>query len=355
MLLEKSMAGKQKIDTIKDLARIAKVSTGSASMVMSNKWHKKVKPDVAEKILRIAREHNYVVNPLGRSLQQNKFFRIAIIMEGSFLDHPLIGTFSFHDFIGVASDRLSASGYSLDIIQLDKQQQEQIVKCGFFSKNVDAMIFLQWNTENPRRLFDKVYPVQPYMVIGNDFTARKWNCIYRDTEEMSRRAVACLTGNGHKRIAISRISGSRATFAAKVAGYKKALQAAGLEFDPKLVADLDKAEPSMKHGAQLAGKLMALKAPPTAFFCNDNVDALGLLVGLQKAGYKIPEQIEIIGYGDEAIANMAPLPLTYLKIPNKEMADIAIEYILTALDSKEPVAPLHKKVLEKLILQKTTR
>lgn len=346
---------KQKLKTIRDLARIAQVSVGSASMVMNGKWEKKVKAETAEKILKIATEYNYKLNPLGRSLQKNQFFRVAILMEGTFTEHPLLGAFSFHDFIGIASDKLNSNGYSLDIIQLDKAKQKQIIKCGFFPKNVDALIFLQWNPDTLKKLFKKVYPDQPCIVLGEDLKKPKWSCIYRDTEKISYQAVKHFVINGHKRIAISSIAGSKIRFKEKLSGYKKALKEAGITFDPKLVIDLKHTTHSMEFGASLAENFLSLKKPPTAFFCDDNIDALGMLVHFQKAGYKIPEQIEIIGYGDEALANMAPLPLSYLKIPNKEMAESSIEYILSALNSKSQIKPIHKKIPETIIFQKTTR
>lgn len=345
----------RKLKTIKDLAKIAGVSVGATSMVLNDKWHKKVKPDIAEKILQLAKKHNFVLNPLGRALQKNQFFRIAILMESTFTDHPLIGAFSFHDYIGIASDRLNSNGYSLDIIQLDEAKQKMIIENGLFPNNVDAFIFLQWEEDLLTKLLEKGSPRQPFIIIGNDLNNPDWSCLYRATKEMSRQSITGFIENGHDRIGIAKVSGSPLRFQQKLNGYKRALADAGIEFAPDLVLDLKLPKHSMASGVRLAEQYLALPNPPTAFFCDDNIDALGMLVHFQKEGFSIPEQIEIIGYGDDFLANLGTLPLSYLQIPNKEMAQLSVDHLLSVLNNKASIPSLRKEIQEKLILQHTTR
>ncbi len=343
------------IKNIKDIARLAGASVGSTSMVLNNKWHKKVNPEIAQKIIKTAEKYNYKLNPLGRSLQSMQYFRIAIMIEGQFKQHAPIGTFSFYDFISVVGDKLNKSGYSLDIIQFDKEKFDQILTSGKFFQYNDAFIFLDWHKDSLEKLFEKKFPVQPYMIIGDNYHQPSWNYVYRSTEESSRKAVNHLIKNGHTEIAIIRVCGSFERFQQKLSGYKNALKDAGIVFDAGMVIDIKQKTPSLSAGFHILQAMSSRGKHPTAFFCDDNLDALSVLIELQKDGIRIPQDVEIIGYGDVAIADISNVPLSYLKIPTTQSAEFAIEHILDALSQRNECLPVQKEFEETLVLQKTTR
>ncbi len=90
-------------------------------------------------------------------------------------------------------------------------------------------------------------------------------------------------------------------------------------FKPQWFIDLDKDSHSLAHGMELARRFQALPDSPSAYYCDDNLDALGMLIELQKMNIDVPGEVEIIGYGDAAIADIAPLRLSYLKIPSVQL------------------------------------
>jgi DNA-binding LacI/PurR family transcriptional regulator len=349
------MTKSAKIKNIKELAGLAGVSVGSASMVMGGKWQKKVRPETAERILKIAEEHNYVINPLGRSLQSSQYMRMAVIMENGFRKYPLMGALSFHDLMGIVADRFNEHGYSLDIIQMNREKIDLIIKNRCFPSYTDAIIFLDWDPKTLSSLLRKAYPEQPYVIIGDDMTNPDWTYICRDTEEMSYQVVRHLLRNGHKRIGISRVSSSKTRFELKLSGYMRALAEAGIHFKPQWFIDLGKDSHSLAHGIELARRFQALLEPPTAYYCDDNLDALGMLIELEKMNIDVPGEVEIVGYGDAAIADIATLRLSYLKIPSVEMADFATEYIIDIIRNGKEQVPMQKHFKESLVLQQTTR
>jgi len=349
------MIKKTRIRNIKELAQLAGASVGSTSMVMNGKWKKKVNQKMAEKILRIAKEYNYKLNPLGRSLLLKQYLRVALISEGAFQEHPLLGSLSFHDFLGIAADKFDSSGYSIDIIQMTKKKINHIVDNGFFPEHNDAIIFLEWDIGNLRKLLKEKCPKQPFVVIGNNLNTPEWSYIYRATEEMSYKAVNHFIKNRHSKIGISRVFGSNDRFKSKLAGYERALSDAGIKLNQEFIIDLNEKSPSLLNGTKLVKKFMELQEMPTAFFCDDNIDAMGMLIEFEKRGVKVPDDVEIIGYGDAAIADIAIKPLSYLKIPNVKMAKFAVEYILDIVQNSKKPVPIQKQFKEEFILQKTTR
>lgn len=349
------MKKRKSIKNIKELAQLAGVSVGSTSMVMSGKWEKKVRPEIARKILKIAEKHHYKVNPLGRSLHLKQYLRIALIMEGTFIEHPTLGALSFHEFLGVAADKLNIHGYSIDIIQLTRKKINQMIENGFIPGNNDAMIFVEWNSTTLKKLLKNSPPKNPFIVIGDDLNMPELNYVCRATEDMSYNAVNHFIKNDHKKIAICRTCGAMNKFKPKLAGYKRALYEAGIKFDRRFVIDIDKPYPSLSGGREILQKASNCSEKPTAFFCDDNVDAAGILIELEKKGLKVPGDIEIIGYGDPAVADMATKPLSYLKIPTEEMAEFAVKYILDIVMRSKKTLPVRKRFEEKLVLQETTR
>ncbi|MDD5597487.1 MAG: LacI family DNA-binding transcriptional regulator [Victivallaceae bacterium] len=349
------MEKKTTIKNIKELARLAGASVGSTSMVMSGKWEKKVKKETAARILEIANEYNYRVNPLGRSLQLKQYLRIAVVIEGTLQQHPLLGALSFYDFLDIVADRLDKSGYSIDIIQMTKEKISRTIRNGFFSANNDAVIFIDWNSGSLEKFLKRVCPEQPFIIIGDDLQTLQWNYLYRAIEKMSYKAVNHFIKNGHSKIAISRVCGSRDRFEKKLAGYKRALYEAGIKFNQDFVIDLNRKAHSLSYGVQIAKMFMELPEMPTAYFCDDNIDAMGLLIEFEKKTVKVPEKVEIIGYGDATVADMATKPLSYLKIPTIQMAEFAIEYILDILQNGKKTVPAQKQFEEELILQATTK
>jgi LacI family transcriptional regulator len=345
-----------KIQNIKHLSELAGVSVGSASMVMGGKWEKKVKPAIAEKILRLARENNYRVNPLGRSLQLKQFMRIAIIIHGTFKESPIFRSFSFHEFIATISDVFSSRGYAIDIIQLSDADIEVMKSCGTIEDNADALIFVDWSADDLKDLLNYAVPEKPYIAVGVNLENKNRNYIYRDTEEVLYKAASLLLRAGHKRVAIAGIIRNPDFFDLKVAGYKRALIDAGIRFDPDLYISMNKETHSFKYGLDLAKQIQAMVNPPTAIICDDNIDAIGLILGLRELGIKVPEGLEIISYGDESTAFLATQPLSYIKIPTAAMAELASRFILSALaDSSGCTVSVQKKIPETLILQSTTK
>ena len=165
-----------------------------------------------------------------------------------------------------------------------------------------------------------------------------------------------LLDNGHRRIAIIKSGSSERRFQLKLRAYRQALSDAGLPFDASLVVDLGlPSNQGLQVGRAAAAQLLAERRPPTAFFCDDNLSALGLLWHLETHNIKVPDAVEVVGYGDQAIAALASTPLTFLRIPSREVADFCAAKILGWCEAKGSFAPLQREFREELVVGNTTR
>jgi LacI family transcriptional regulator len=130
---------------------------------------------------------------------------------------------------------------------------------------------------------------------------------------------------GHRRIGY--INGEALMDASRdrLKGYRQALAAADLPYDPELVCP-GNWEPSA--GYDQTRVLMQLADPPTAIFCANDLMAVGCIEALRELGMKVPEDVAVIGYDDREIAQFTHPPLTTVVLPHFEMGSEAVAYLI---------------------------
>ncbi|CAL9326381.1 Catabolite control protein A [Streptomyces sp. enrichment culture] len=141
-----------------------------------------------------------------------------------------------------------------------------------------------------------------------------------------RAATRHLTELGHRRIAM--ISGPEDVLccAARLDGYRSAMQAAGLPADPDLVVH---APLTREDGCAAARSLLARPDRPTAIFAANDLQALGVYQAAREAGLRIPDDLSVVGFDDLPVVAWVDPPLTTVHQPLTEMAVAATELALT--------------------------
>lgn len=148
-----------------------------------------------------------------------------------------------------------------------------------------------------------------------------------------RAATERLIQAGRRRIGL--INGEEGLDASRdrLRGYQQALSSHDIRFDKALVQP-GNWEPSAGYEGTKA--LMALKEPPDAIFCANDMMALGCFEALKEMGLKIPEDISVIGFDDREIAQFMRPPLTTLLLPQYEMGALAAEELINLAGGLKP-------------------
>jgi LacI family transcriptional regulator len=96
-------------------------------------------------------------------------------------------------------------------------------------------------------------------------------------------------------------------------------------------------------------KLLALKHPPTAIFCQNDRMAIGCYEALKEAGLRIPQDMSVVGYDDEEISRHLHPRLTTSILPHRAMGQWAIEQLEARRPSKDryPIAKLECALVER--------
>ncbi len=229
--------------------------------------------------------------------------------------------------------------------QSDPQMEPKTLDI-LMARDVSALIYMTIFTreiEAPAYLYALGIPV----VLLNCFTAdRKFPAVVPSEIAGGQTSTAHLIRNGHKRIGT--IVGEAFMSAAqdRLEGYRRALATADLPFDPELVAE---GNWSASAGYDATVKLMALKDPPTAIFCQNDRMAIGCYEALKEMGLRIPEDISVVGYDDEEISRHLHPRLTTSILPHRAMGQWAIEQIEAAQPRRDryPLTKLECALVER--------
>ena len=152
-----------------------------------------------------------------------------------------------------------------------------------------------------------------------------WSGAYAATRhlvDLGHRDIAIITGPDDMMVAIARLSGFRA-----------ALEGAGIPLHPEYVRH---GEFHHDDGLTQGRALLSLPRPPTAIFASSDVQALGVYESARSLGVAIPSQLSVVGFDDLKIARWAGPALTTIRVPIAEMAEQAVQLVLTLGQEQTP-------------------
>ncbi|NYI03846.1 LacI family DNA-binding transcriptional regulator [Allostreptomyces psammosilenae] len=164
-------------------------------------------------------------------------------------------------------------------------------------------------------------------------------------------ATTHLLEQGHRRIGLVTGPPQHLYAKARIAGYRSAMAAAGVETPPELVrnGNYDRAS-----GREQVRALIELPEPPTALFiCSDHM-AIGGYETLTQAGLRVPDDISVVGFDDLPEARWVSPPLTTVRQPLKEMGSIALR-TLVRLMRGEHLESMRAELATTLVRRESTR
>lgn len=295
-----------------------------------------------ERVLACAKALGYQPNALARGLRTSRSYTLGIAVPQ--LENPV-----FPEIILGAETAARARGYSLLISHSgdadgDARHYEQLVKVS----RVDGLLVatLEADEALTRSLARTSLP----FVVLNRKLAGIENHVVFDSFAAAKLATEHLLLLGHRRI--GHLAGRQRGYNGirRLAGYRAALEAAGIAFDPDLVV----AAGYTFEGGELAMReLLARHDHPSAVVAATVLTAAGALKVLHAQNILVPEQMSVVGIHDAAIADMLHPPLTTVRLPLREMGASATRGLIDLIEHKcERVA--HTLAPERLVLREST-
>lgn len=168
-------------------------------------------------------------------------------------------------------------------------------------------------------------------------------CIVVDNRRAQRLVVDhMIEAHDAKRIAYLRGPAASVEANERLEGYKDALSAHGIDFDPTLVIE---GNFWVDSGKEAALRLHDSRTQYDTMVAANDYMALGAMEGLKALGLRVPQDVRIAGFDDVQAARMASPSLTTARQPLNRMGALAVELLDQALDSRV-VEPCHRLDVE---------
>ena len=168
----------------------------------------------------------------------------------------------------------------------------------------------------------------PIALINNQHPSEFARSVIIANTEASLEITRYLIGLGHRRIAYIGDRFGYQSDTERFGGYRDALNAADLAFQPELVVH---GNGKPEGGEEAMARLAALPERPTAVFCSNDMTALGALRAIRTRGLSVPEDVSLAGFDDLFLAQYTEPPLTTIRQPKHQMGRLAAETLLTIL------------------------
>ncbi|GAB3147619.1 LacI family DNA-binding transcriptional regulator [Microbispora hainanensis] len=136
---------------------------------------------------------------------------------------------------------------------------------------------------------------------------------------------------GHRRIAMLSGPTQWPCCRARLDGYRAAMDGAGVHVDPDLVRD---STLYVEGGLRDGTELLRLPDPPTAVFCSNDLQALGMYEAARRAGVRIPDDLSVVGFDDLSFTQWAGPPMTTVRQPLVQMGAAAARMVLALSDGE---------------------
>ena len=210
--------------------------------------------------------------------------------------------------------------------ELDNQDQERKIK-QLLSRGVDGLfIHTRGDEGESERILDAVRGRVP--VVTFPYPTQNLSGVVEDAMANFCAATEHLIRLGHERIGfIGADWNKNAVGSGKAKGYLLAMQKHGLT--PKRIPGRTfPKKPTHRTGKRLGDRF-------TAIVCRDDYVAIGVCRGLREAGFRVPDDVAVIGSGNIEVAEYVTPALTTLAISYEEIAKAAMELMLEQLEGEE--------------------
>jgi len=333
--------------TMTDIARAAGCSQATVSFVLNNTPGIKLSQQTRERVVAAARSLGYRLPVFNAAFQRSPPLTVLDGVIGFVVDQLATSPEAVVAIEGVRQASWNAGNVVLVAQTLSDAVMEPRAMAALTAQHISALVYMTIFTREivaPPHLYDLDIPV----VLLNCHTADyAFPAVVPSEIAGGQNSTRHLIQHGHRRIAT--ITGEPWMQAAqdRLKGYRRALATADIPFDADLVVEGDW---SASAGYAATTRLLALKDPPTAIFCQNDRTAIGCYEALKEAGLHIPQDMSVIGYDDEEIARHLFPPLTTSVLPHMAMGQWAVEQFETPVlpgNGRHPITKLECSLVER--------
>lgn len=320
--------------TIKDIARESGYAVSTVSRALNN--HPDVSAETKEKIQAVVEAHKFAPNNNARQLKQQNTNNIAILVKGT-------SNMLFAAIVERMQVLIKQAGYTAVVYYLDEDADEvsqahQICR----ERKALGILFLGGSLSYFEKGFH--YITLPSVLVTNSAASLSFenlSSVSTDDAAGAACAIDYLIGQGHCSIGV--IGGNREisfTSALRFEGCVQSFARSGVPFDA--YCQYQQARFSFRSAYNAVGKLLEKSPEITAVFTMSDVMAVGAIRALRDKGYRVPEDISLIGYDGIELAEYYTPKLATIQQSGEQLATRGVQILVDCIEHSTPA--IHETV-----------
>lgn len=314
--------------TIKDIARLSGCGVATVSRVINN--YPDVSPETRSRVQEVLEKYNFQPNSNARHLKQQAGRRVAIVVKG-------IQNMLFADMVEQIQQYLQEHGVDNAVYYLDEDADEVAFArqvCREFKP--PAILFLGGDLEHFSQGFESI--AVPCVLLTNgaaELGYENLSSLTTDDGAAAEQAIDHLVANGHTKIGIlgGNWSSSSQISYRRVEGCRRSFEKHGLEFDINRIGEPCRF--SMEDAYAATQRLMDRCPELTAIFALSDVMAIGVIRALRDRGFRVPEDVSVMGYDGVPMGKFMVPRLTTVRQDIQQMAKWGAEIILKQMNDPQ--------------------
>ena len=333
--------------TLKDVAELAGVSKGTASLALNNRPG--VNAETRQKVLRAAETLEYAPNTIARGLVMQKSHTIGLVVTD--IENPYFGSVT-----RCIDEHIRHKGYKLILsVSNDMLDLEEEILFTFIRHRVDGVIIVPVLTELRQdfAVFESLtrYKI-PYVLTTSFYPGLESHVVMADLKEGAYCMTKYLLDLGHRNILMFTTSDPDVIPSKlRIDGYVKAFHDAKLTPRQEFIVRCDR--PNFFNGYSNAKRILHEERPDAIIAINDTL-ALGIKKAAIELGLVIPDDLSIAGYDDVIFSSISQTPLTTVRQNIPEICSETVRTLMSLIESN-PHQPYQNILIPtELIVRRST-
>lgn len=320
------------MSTIRDVAKLANVSTATVSRVLNNDSTYKMTDETRNRVWDAVKILQYKApsrTPRRKkpSVSQNTQHKIGCILS---VTRKKYNDPYFMSILSGVEQRLHEKGYDISFIKTGAELEDRACLVSAFQEQISGLILME--TLN-RETYDYVRNRVPH-IVGIDTRRTDIDNVGYDHHQIAVTATQYLISKGHTKIGFIGGSGEshRIQDSQRYQGYYMAMMTSGLQIEEKWVLNCGWDEDVC---AEQIDALCKAHDYPTAFFAGSDLMAMAAMNSFYNNGISVPRDVAVMGMSDIEMSKYSNPPLTTIHVPMEEIGIVATDLLLSRISGND--------------------
>jgi len=329
----------------KDIAEMIGVSTATVSLVLNNK------PGVSDKrraeIIRKIKELGCDYMLKDNLVDNGNIGFVVYKREGNIVDESPFFTY----ILSGITDSARKYGYRLNFIYINKNMSLQEQKYQIMSANCKGLIVFA-----VEMLYDDLRAFKeselPFAILDNSFQENDVDAVVINNVQGTSKAVRHLYDMGHREVGYIRSKVVINSFKERYSAFKNEVSKLGMTFREDALIEVGYSEGEVK--GDTADYLQGRKKLPTAFFAENDLIACNAVLAFKEAGYRVPDDVSVIGFDDRPICTMIDPQLTTIEVPKQIFGPVVVDMLVDKMEKRKEYS-LKMEIGTKLVVRDSVK